>query len=66
MTTFAETRIKKAKTKKNTPGYKHPGKKTGTQRVLSSVLKQSMSGFDRGKVFMGGFIVAIVILSFSD
>ena len=66
MTTIAETRVRKAKTKKSTPGYKHPAKKTGTQHILSSVLKPSMSGLDRRKVFMGGFILAIVILSFSD
>ena len=66
MTTIAETGVRKAKMKKDTPGYKHLAKKTGTLHIFSSVLKLSMSGLNRGKIFMGGFVLAIMILSFRD
>ena len=61
LTTISETGDRKAKMKKNTLGYKHPAKKTETQHILSSVLKPSMSSLDRGKIFMGSFILAIVM-----
>ena len=66
LTTIAETRVSKAKTKKDTLGYKHPTKKMGTKHLFSSVLNPCMSGLDRRKMSMGGFILAIVILTFCD
>ena len=38
LTMIVETGLGEAKTKKDTPGYKHPAKKTGTKHVFSSVL----------------------------
>ena len=66
LTTVAKTGVCKAKTKKNTPSYKHPAKKTRTKHIFSSILKPCMCGLDRGKISVGGFILAFVILAFCD